>query len=163
MSSSDEEGFDESAVYKPDNGSDDESVDSGSMDSDARRREFRRTHVIIPGIGPVKMPIGVAFEVTFDTEQYFSKANRATRERLARYVCISPLFPCLCSRLWAAIVVLHYPSFLRSACVELIVAGIPGCRYQAIKKNERAEQIRLAVKKLWDRERTAKKEVRIAS
>ena len=84
LSSDDEEGFDESAVYKHDNGSEAESVDSDSVDSDTRRREFRRTHVIIPGVGPVKMPIGVAFEVSFDTEQYFSKANRALRERLAR-------------------------------------------------------------------------------
>jgi hypothetical protein len=71
-------------VYKHDNGSEDESVDSDSVDTATRRREFRRTHVTIPGVGPVKLPIGVALEVAFDREQFFSKANRAARDRQAR-------------------------------------------------------------------------------
>jgi hypothetical protein len=92
LSSSDEE--EEEAINKAASGheDDDESVMSDGMESRERRRLFRKTHIMIPGVGAVKLPIGVALDVTFDESRYFSKENRATRERLAR--CVRRGGPC---------------------------------------------------------------------
>lgn len=87
-SSSDE---DEEVKYglKPaDQGPDAESVSGDSVSSAERRKAFRLSHVIIKGHGPVKLPLGVALEVTFDKDHFFSKANRDARERAARYAHI---------------------------------------------------------------------------
>ena len=84
MSSSDEDEELKYGLRKPDEGPDAESVSTDTVSSFERRRAFRRSHVIVKGTGPVKLPLGVALEATFDGEQFFSKANRNTRDRLAR-------------------------------------------------------------------------------
>lgn len=73
----------------PSSDPDDESgSETESKTSFERRAEFRRTHMLIPGVGPVKLPLGTAFEVTFDDLRFFSKENRNRRERMERLKAI---------------------------------------------------------------------------
>lgn len=161
-----------------------ESVSGDSITSEERRREFRRTHVIVPGFGPVPLPLAVALEVTFDREHFFSKANRDTREREARCVCV---YMCARTRYCCGCVwyVLSFLSVCRAACNAIlrhvcqcapllcaplrsrlhvcvcVPSHLSSARFRAAKKKDRLEKIKTAIQQLWARERQVKTQVRL--